>query len=315
MITAAAVVGPTASGKTAFAIALAKRLNGEIVSCDSMQIYKGLDIGTAKPAPQELSEVRHHLIGFLEPEVPFSVSDYVAAAAPVLADIDKQGKLPIVTGGTGLYARSLLEGISFQEDCRDDGIRRRLNEQAEKEGAQAFYEHLQRLDPAAAAKIHPNNVKRIVRALEYHEVTGRLFSEQEEQSKPAKPPYRYRMLCLAYRDREILYRRIDRRVEDMLANGLIAEAESLYAQAGTGGALPTALQAIGYKELFPYLEGKASLDETAENIKRETRHYAKRQITWFKREKSIDFLYLDEIGFEKALETGISILQKAGIGK
>ncbi|WP_099204180.1 tRNA (adenosine(37)-N6)-dimethylallyltransferase MiaA [Scatolibacter rhodanostii] len=315
MISAAAVVGPTASGKTAFAIQLAKRLNGEIISCDSMQIYKGLAVGTAKPSMKELFEVKHHLIDFLDIEKPFSVSDYVLTAETVMKDVWNRQKLPLIVGGTGLYARSLLSGLSFEEDCRDDNIRQQLTSQAETGGGQMLYEQLKAIDLAAANKIHPNNTKRVIRALEFCQVTGRLFSEQIENSKPATPKYNYLMFCLAFQDRENLYKRINQRVEAMIENGLLEEAKYLYGKVKAGAILPTVVQAIGYKELFPYFEGKVTLDEAANKIKQETRHYAKRQLTWFKREKNITYLYLDEIGMEQAIEEAVLLLEEKGIWK
>ena len=200
-IPVAAVVGPTATGKTELGIQLCQRLGGEIVSCDSMQVYKGLPIGTAQPTAEELAAAPHHLIGFLDVEQPFSVSDYVDAAGQVIREISGRGKLPILVGGTGLYARSLLRGFSFEERGRDDALRQRLFQEAEDQGIDALYQRLEQLDPKAAEEIHPHNVKRVIRALEYIQLCGEPFSAQAERSHSAQSPYQYVMLCLGYENR------------------------------------------------------------------------------------------------------------------
>ncbi len=296
-----AVTGPTATGKTSLGIAIAKRYDGEIVSCDSMQIYRGLPIGTAQPSEEELAQVPHHLISFLDVRESFSVSDYVTLAAETVREIYGRRKLPVLVGGTGLYARSLLRGFSFEENCRDEELRRELFQRAEQEGAESLYRELEGLDPAAAREIHPNNVKRVVRALEYCKLAGEPFSAQAQRSREAKSPYRYLMLCLSFRDREKLYARIDKRVDRMLEDGLLQEAGRFHELCVHSGVPPTAAQAIGYKELFPYFEGRASLEEAVENVKRESRRYAKRQITWFSREPDARFLYVDAYDNAEAL--------------
>ncbi len=304
-----AVVGPTASGKTALGIRLAKEFQGEIVSCDSMQIYEGLSIGTAKPTPEELSAVPHHLVGICPLDREFSVSDYVILAEQAVTSVWSRGKLPILVGGTGLYARSFLWGIEFEEQGRKEEIRKKLWRQAEEEGILPLYERLKRLDPKAAEKIHPHNEKRVLRALEFYEATGMLFSAQEERSRARPPKYRFSMLCLFYRDRQKLYDRIDRRVDLMLEQGLLEEAEAFYHVVMKSAKKTTAAQAIGYKELFPYFSGEISLEEAVESLKRETRRYAKRQLTWFSREKGALFLYVDEWENEEALfEEAVSLL-------
>lgn len=315
LIPAAAVVGPTASGKTAFAIQLAKYLNGEIISCDSMQIYKGLDIGTAKPIAEEQNEVPHHMIDFLEIDIPFSVSDYVNLAAEKLESVYNKGKLPIVVGGTGLYARSLLSGLSFEENCKNEKLRETLLQQAETEGKEALYEKLKEVDSKAAENIHPNNLKRVIRALEFFLVTGQKFSSQIQTSQPETPKYNYWMIGLAFRNRELLYDRINKRVDDMMEGGLLTEAKSLYDTVKSTSSLQTVLQAIGYKEIFPYFDGKISLDEAVENVKQGTRRYAKRQMTWFKKEKNLTFLYVDENNPQQLLEQAIILLEQKGIVK
>ncbi len=315
-IPVAAVVGPTASGKTSLGIAVAQKFGGEIVSCDSMQIYRGLPIGTAQPTSEELAQAPHHLISFLDVREPFSVSDYVALASETVKEIFSRGKLPVLVGGTGLYARSLLRGFSFEENCRDDGLRGELFRRAKEEGSEALYRELRQMDPIGAKEIHPNNVKRVIRALEYCMLAGEPFSAQAERSRYAESPYRWLMICLAFRDREKLYERIDARVEKMLEAGLLEEAKHLYQLCRQSGPLPTASQAIGYKEFFPYFEGTSSFQEAVENLKRESRRYAKRQITWFRREPEARFLYVDDFPTSQALfEKCFALLEEFGLKK
>lgn len=312
----AAVVGPTATGKTELGIRLCNRLGGEIVSCDSMQIYRGLPIGTAQPTPEELASAPHHLISFLDVEEPFSVSDYVDVAKKEIEFISNRGKLPVLVGGTGLYARSLLRGFSFEENGRDEALRARLVQEAEQLGTQALFERLKRLDPQAAKEIHPNNIKRVIRALEYIQLCGEPFSCQAERSKSAQSPYQYVMICLGFRDRETLYRRIDLRVDRMMEQGLLEEARLFYERCCQAEQIPTAAQAIGYKELFPYFQGEVSLEDAVESIKRESRKYAKRQITWFKREEQVEFLYVDDFSnVDDLTEESIKLLKKWNVLK
>ena len=311
-----AVTGPTAAGKTAFGIELARRFGGEIVSCDSMQVYRGLPIGTAQPTEVELRQAPHHLISFLDWDVSFSVSDYVELAGKTISEIYSRGKLPIVVGGTGLYARSLLRGFSFQENVRDEELRRELFRRAETEGIDVLCRELQQVDPVSAEQIHPNNVKRVVRAVEYCRLAGEPFSEQARRSQTAESPYRSLMLCVSYRDREKLYARIDRRVDKMLEQGILEEAEIFYRFCKENGTPATAAQAIGYKELFPYFEQHVSLEEAVENIKRESRRYAKRQITWFRREQDAMFLYQDDWNDpDELLKEGCRIVERFLQGK
>ena len=300
-----AVCGPTASGKTALSIALAKALGGEIVSCDSMQIYRGMEIGTAKPTPAEMNGVPHHLLGFLEPSAAFSAADYTQLAAEAVRGIVSRGHIPLLVGGTGLYARALLRGMSFPEESCDEAVRAALYDAYAADGIEPLYERLRTLDPEAAAQIHPNNTKRVIRALEYCTTTGGLFSEQAKASQTVASPYDYRMLCLSCRDREALYARINRRVDQMLEDGLLEEARRYFEQCGTSAG--TSAQAIGYKELRPYFEGRSTLAEAVENIKKETRRYAKRQLTWLRREENTVWLYTDDYPdaaalYEAALE-------------
>ncbi len=296
-----AIVGPTATGKTALSVKLAKEFGGEIVSCDSMQIYKGLNIGTAKPQKEELNQVPHHLIGFLDVGKDFSVADYVALAETVINDILQRGKLPMITGGTGLYVRSLLSGASFDENSRDEVTRKRLEHEAEEHGNAILYERLKKIDAASAEHIHPKNTKRLIRALEYYEVIGSPISLQKEETEKTENRYDYLMLCLAFRDREKLYERIDRRVDFMIEKGLLEEAKTFYDFLEADSIKSTAAQAIGYKELFQFFDGEISLEGAVSNIKKGTRHYAKRQMTWFRKEQNIDFIYIDDFADEDKL--------------
>lgn len=274
-----AVGGPTASGKTALSVALARAFDGEIINADSMQIYKNLDVGTAKPSAEERQGIPHYLLDFLPPETPYSVADFTAAADPLIRDITARGRLPLVVGGTGLYITSLLSGMAFAPEKTDPAIRARLQARADTEGGAALYAELQRVDPDYAAQVHPNNLPRVIRALELFEATGRRMSDQRREARPAEAPYHALCLCLTCRDRAVLYSRIDRRVDEMVENGVLDEARQVYDHRD---AYRTAAQAIGYKEFFPYFEGTANLTECTERLKQATRNYAKRQLTWFR---------------------------------
>ena len=274
-----AVGGPTASGKTALSVALARAFDGEIINADSMQIYKNLDVGTAKPSAEERQGIPHYLLDFLPPETPYSVADFTAAADPLIRDITARGRLPLVVGGTGLYITSLLSGMAFAPEKTDPAIRARLQARADTEGGAALYAELQRVDPDYAAQVHPNNLPRVIRALELFEATGRRMSDQRREARPAEAPYHALCLCLTCRDRAVLYSRIDRRVDEMVENGVLDEARQVYDHRD---AYRTAAQAIGYKEFFPYFEGTAPLDACTEKLKQASRNYAKRQLTWFR---------------------------------
>lgn len=274
-----AVVGSTASGKSALAVELAKHLNGEVVSCDSMQIYRRMNIGTAKPTQEEQGGIAHHLIDFVEPDVPFSCADYVDCAANTVREIASRGKLPILCGGTGLYLDAFLRG-GFEETESDPKIREELFLYAETHGNEALYAELERVDPESAAAIHPNNVKRVVRALEIYRTTGLTKTETDRRSLSLESPYDATVLGLRYADRAVLYERIDRRVDAMLEAGLLEETRALLSE-GVFEKNGTAAQAIGYKELLGYLSGKETLEDAVESLKRATRRYAKRQMTWF----------------------------------
>ena len=286
-----AVGGPTASGKTALSVALARAFDGEIINADSMQIYKNLDVGTAKPSAEERQGIPHYLLDFLPPETPYSVADFTAAADPLIRDITARGRLPLVVGGTGLYITSLLSGMAFAPEKTDPAIRARLQARADTEGGAALYAELQRVDPDYAAQVHPNNLPRVIRALELFEATGRRMSDQRREARPAEAPYHALCLCLTCRDRAVLYSRIDRRVDEMVENGVLDEARQVYDHRD---AYRTAAQAIGYKEFFPYFEGTANLTECTERLKQATRNYAKRQLTWFRNQNDAVWLYVDE---------------------
>ena len=275
-----AIVGATGSGKSAPALALAERLDGEIISCDSMQIYRRMDIGTAKPTAEEQGRVRHHLIDVVEPEAPFSCADYVPLAAKAVEDCLLRGKLPIVCGGTGLYLDALLRKNDFEPNTSDETVRLALTARAEREGAHKLWQELSEIDPESAERTHPNNVKRVIRALEIYRVSGVPKSEWDRRSREGGERYRACVIGLRYPNRQSLYDRIDRRVDRMLADGLVEETKSLLRE-GVFERNLTAAQAIGYKELLPYCLGRISLTEAAERLKMATRRYAKRQMTWF----------------------------------
>ena len=286
-----AIGGPTATGKTALSVALARQFNGEVINADSMQVYRGLSVGTAKATEEERAGVCHHLLDFLNPEEPYSVAEFVEMAAGLIPQITGRGHLPLVVGGTGLYITSLLHGIAFAPQRSDPELREELQQEAEEQGAQALYERLRQIDPEYAAKVHPNNLPRVIRALEVFRLTGRKMSEEQRQSRPETPPYRSLCLCLTYRDRAELYRRIDLRVDKMLEQGILGEAETVWLHKAE---YRTAAQAIGYKEFFPYFEGTQSLAACTAALKQATRRYAKRQLTWFRHQNDAQWLYVDE---------------------
>lgn len=286
-----AIGGPTATGKTALSVTLAKAFDGEIINADSMQIYRELSVGTAKATPEEQQGVPHHLLDFLPPERPYSVAEFVTAASALIGEITSRSRLPLVVGGTGLYITSLLNGISFAPEQNDPVLRQRLQQIAETQGTAVLYARLQQIDPQYAAKVHPNNLPRVIRALELYELTGRKMSQQREVSKPQVAPYRALCLCLTCRDRAELYRRIDLRVDRMLEVGVLAEAELVWKKRDQ---YKTAAQAIGYKEFFPYFENTQSLAQCTARLKQATRQYAKRQITWFRHQSDAVWLYIDE---------------------
>ena len=284
------VAGPTASGKTAAAIHICQHFNGEVVSADSMQIYKYLSVGTAKPDEEEKAGIPHHLMDFLEPSQPFSVAEYVQLAKEAIADIHRRGKLPVVVGGTGLYIDSLIYNIQFSESDSDPKLREELQQYAAEHGIAALWNILKEKDPEAADNIHPNNVGRVVRAIEMIELTGKTKTQQLEESRREPCPYDVLYLALNYRDRQTLYDRINLRVNIMLEQGLESEARWLLEH----GYAPTAAQAIGYKEMFGYLYGEETHEQAIEKIQQGSRRYAKRQLTWFRRNEEVQWLYPDD---------------------
>ena len=273
------VAGPTACGKTTLGVLLAQRFHGEVVSADSMQIYRGMTVGTAAPTEAEMQGVPHHMIAVAEPSEQWSAAEYVAKATPIVDDILSRGKLPILVGGTGLYVQSFLYGVRFTEEKAPAGLREQLAEELAQKGGAALYAELQQVDPEAAAVIHPNNQVRVLRALEHYRATGKKLSEQKAASLPPERPYRSLILGLDFPDRAALYRRIDLRVDKMLDAGLLAEAELVW---NNRSRFRTAAQAIGYKEFFPYFEQTTSLEACADKLKQASRNYAKRQLTWFR---------------------------------
>lgn len=294
-----AVVGPTASGKTRLAIDIAKAVGGEIVSADSMQIYKYMDIGSAKPTAEEQSEVEHHLIDFLEPDAEFSVADYTEAAHGVIADIAARGKMPVMCGGTGLYINSVINDITFGETETDYEMRAELQKYADENGNEALVKMLAEFDPVSAKRLHPNNVRRVIRAIEFYKLTGQTISEHQDLTKQADGRYSPTMFCIAW-DREELYGRINKRVDIMLKDGLVDEVQRL-ADMGYTKAL-NSMKAIGYKELIDYFNGECTYEEAVELIKQSSRRYAKRQLTWFRRDERIHWLDAKDNPFERAME-------------
>lgn len=299
------IAGSTASGKTGLSISLAKVLGGEIVSADSMQIYKYMNIGTAKPTEAEKEGIPHHMMDFLEPDVNFSVADYCEMAHRVIAEIHSRGKLPILVGGTGLYIDSLVNNVDFDQDDENHQIRKELEEMAEKEGVEAIHNILKEIDPETAQKYHPNNIRRVIRAIEFYRVTGKRISDHAKEEKT--PRYDVVYFCIDW-DREILYDRINRRVDIMVEEGLVEEVKELLAKGYDKNS--TAMQGIGYKEFYACLGGIKTLEETLEEIKQGSRRYAKRQLTWFRRNKNIHWLTPSEHMLEDALEIINTTLKK-----
>lgn len=288
------IVGPTAVGKTALALRLAETLAGEIISADSMQIYQGMDIGTAKPSAEEQQRVRHHLIDIISPAETFNVQDWVKLAEKAIEDITARGKTPIVAGGTGLYVNALLDGFLFPDTSADPELRKKLEARGERDPA-SLHAELAQVDPAAAARLHPNDLRRVIRALEVYYRTGSPISVLQKKAQRAHRPYDPLYIGLT-RDRADLYARINLRVDEMLQQGLLEEVKELKERfldaSRQNRAELTALQALGYKEILWALEGQKSLEEAVEILKRDTRRYAKRQLSWFRRDKRIKWFNL-----------------------
>ena len=287
------VVGATASGKTALGVELAKRLGGEIISADSMQVYKGMPIATAAATEEEQQGIPHYLLEFLEADKTFSVADFVKLAKQKAFEINERGNVPIIVGGTGLFVDSLINNITFADVKADIKLREELS----KKDADELYEELMSVDETAAKEIHKNNRKRVIRALELF-YSGISKTQQNERSRDEESPFEALCMEISFKDREKLYERINRRVDIMVENGLVDEAKRQYKKSGG-----TARQAIGHKELQPYFDGDISLGEAVENIKKETRHYAKRQLTWFRRNENIIRLYADEMNKEELFDS------------
>ena len=275
------ICGPTASGKTALSIELAKKINGEIISSDSMQIYKDMDIGTAKPSKEEMEGIPHHLLDFVEPNQRYSVAEFKKDAEAAIEQILAKGKTPIIVGGTGLYVDSLIYGIEYQDIKLDEKYRNELEQRVSNEGLEKLYEEAQKIDPQAMEKISSNDKKRILRVLEIYKATGKNKTEQEIESRKKGVKYDYKVFAINW-ERELLYERINKREDIMIEQGLIQEVEQLLKKYNE---FPTAMQGLGYKEVVEYLQGKTTREEMIEKIKMETRRYAKRQITWFKKNK------------------------------
>ena len=308
-----AVVGPTAGGKSALAEALALRLDGEIVSCDSMQIYRHMDIGTAKPTKAEQERVPYHLIDIVEPEQEFSAADYATAAEEAVREIHSRGKLPIFCGGTGLYLDVFLRGMP-EAPASDATLRAQLMELAERQGALFLHEELKKVDAESAKSIHPSNVRRVARALEIYRATGVTKTEWDRRSRLIPPRYSATVLGVTYQNRELLYARADARVEQMLSEGLLEETKYLLKR-GVFRVSKTAASAIGYKELLPYFAGECALETAVEELKKATRRYAKRQITWFSAKDYVCPLWADDgekmLKYEEFVNNALKIVGNA----
>ena len=307
------IVGPTASGKTRLAVELAKAHNGEVVSADSMQIYRRMDIGTAKPSAEEMDGIPHHMIDVADPEEDFSVARYVELASACVDDILSRGKLPIVAGGTGLYVDSLLSGRTFAAFSPESSLRRELEEELAERGGEAMLAELAKVDPEAAARLHPNDHKRIVRALEVYHSTGKTISEHNRETQALPPRYEALTIGLNFQDRADLWERIDARVDQMAANGLEREVRELL----SSGLSPacTAMQAIGYKEFVAAVEGTMTWREAEELVKLRSRQYAKRQLTWFRRAPETHWLLWEKNpDFGSARQRSTELLREFGLG-
>lgn len=289
------LTGPTAVGKTKLSIALAKKIGGEIISADSMQVYRHMDIGSAKIRPEEMQGVPHHLIDVLEPSQDFNVVIFQEKCKECMAGIYERGHIPILTGGTGFYIQAVLNNIDFTENEMDTAYRKSLEELAKHRGAEALHELLLQADPASAAAIHPNNIKRTIRALEYFHMTGERISEHNELEREKGSAYASCYFVLND-DRQKLYEQIDQRVDEMLAKGLVEEVEKLKKMGCHRGQV--SMQGLGYKEILDYLEGDCTLEEAVYLIKRDTRHFAKRQLTWFRREREVIWIDKDKFQYD-----------------
>jgi len=296
------ICGPTASGKTGLSLILAKKFDGEIISADSMQVYKKLDIGTAKATKEEQAVAKHHLVDFLEPDQPYNVEIFTRLAKEKIEEITARGKLPVIAGGTGLYIESLVNGITFTDQPEDKSVRNMLERQLAENGKEWMHNQLVQIDPDYAVTVHPNNAVRVVRALEIYHTTGITMSQQIVASKPKEKPYDVLFLATGFEDRAKLYENIEKRVDIMVDLGVLSEAEYVYKNKDR---FINSAAAIGYKEFFPYFEGTQTLKECTDELKKASRHYAKRQITWFNRMNDINWLYVD--GEENYKEKAIKL--------
>lgn len=303
------IAGPTASGKTDLAVELALKVGGEVISADSMQIYRRMNIGTAKPTIEERRGIPHHLLDIIDPDEEFSVAQFKNAANSCIEDIIGRGKTPIVAGGTGLYINTLVYNITFSDTISDWEYRNQLNKIALEQGAMKLHEMLEKVDPKSAGAIHPNNVKRVIRALEVYKTTGRPISEHQEESRKIPPPYDYQIFGLEV-ERDTLYSRIDKRVDKMVDMGLYDEVESLL-NSGYSSDL-VSLQGIGYKEIISAIKGECSLPQAIDNIKLGTRHFAKRQITWFNKTKGLKWMKTVEMDIWAMLKILTDTLNSQG---
>ena len=285
------LTGPTAVGKTSLSISLAKAVNGEIISADSMQVYKKMDIGSAKIRPEEMQGVKHYLVDVLEPEEEFHIVKFQQMAKEAMEEIYEKGKIPILVGGTGFYIQAVTRDIDFTEAQQENTYRAELEKLAETEGAEYLHDRLKEVDPASADTIHANNVKRVIRALEYYEQTGEKISAHNEAERAKTSPYHFFYYVLNT-DRTVLYERIEKRIDEMMEEGLVGEVRQLQAMGCRRDSV--AMQGLGYKEILAYLNGEMSLETAVNILKRDTRHFAKRQLTWFRRERDVRFLYLPE---------------------
>lgn len=305
------LTGPTAVGKTELSIELARALDAEIISADSMQVYRKMDIGTAKIQPEEMGGIVHHLIDCLDPAEEFHVAKFQKMAKEAMDEIYARKKIPLIVGGTGFYIQSLLYDIDFTEEKGDLSYRKSLEEKAETEGNETLFQMLREIDPVSAEKIHPNNRKRVIRALEFHKFNGYPISEHNEAEAKKESPYHFVYFVLN-QNREVLYNRINQRVDFMIQEGLIEEVRKLQKEGYQKNMV--SMQGIGYRQVFEYLEGNISLEETIENIKKDTRHFAKRQLTWFGREKDVCMVDKSKFDTETAILNEIlQILKKKGI--
>lgn len=306
------IVGPTATGKTKLAIELAKLKNGEIISADSMQVYKGLDIGTAKPSKNEIQAIKHHMIDIKDVLEDFSVAAYCNMAHGIIRDINNSGKLSFLVGGTGLYIDSLVNNIKFCDNIVDEGLRKELYSKLETHGISYLINELSKFDPITAKQMHEKNPKRVIRAIEIYKTTGIPMSKHVENSRNEPSPYDACFIGLNYRNRDLLYDKINKRVDQMISDGLLNEARYLLKLSDENSEKNiTSIEAIGYKEIFPYLRGECTLLEATESLKQSSRRYAKRQITWFKRNDKINWIYIDDYSnFNDVLKSALDIINK-----